>query len=54
MAKRLALGFLFALAVTPVLSAAPNVPGEAVGRIPWGSLASAAANALCTYLGLGC
>jgi hypothetical protein len=52
MAKRLTLGFLFALAATPVLNAAPNLPGEAASRIPWGHLSQAAASALCTYLGL--
>jgi hypothetical protein len=54
MVKRLTLGFLFALAVTPVLNAAPNLPGEALDRLPWGHLVGAATNALCTYLGLGC
>jgi hypothetical protein len=54
MVKRLTVGFLFALAVTPILNASPNIPSEAASRIPWDRLVSAATNALCTYLGIGC
>jgi len=52
MVKRLTFGFAFALMTAPALMAAPSLPAEATARIPWGTLASAAANALCTYLSL--
>jgi hypothetical protein len=54
MMKRLTFGFLFALTTAPALMAAPSIPGEAASRIPWQHLAAAAADALCTYVGLGC
>jgi hypothetical protein len=52
MMKRLTFGFLFAVTTAPALMAAPTIPGEATARIPWQHLAEAAANALCTYVGL--
>ena len=52
MVKRLTLGFAFAVMTAPALMAAPSLPAEATARIPWSHLASAAANALCTYVGL--
>ena len=54
MLKRLTFGFVFAVLTAPALMAAPTVPVQATSRLPWEQLAAAAANALCTYLGLGC
>jgi hypothetical protein len=54
MAKRLTLGFLVALMTSPVLMAAPTLPGQATARLPWSLFPAAAVNALCTYLGIGC
>ncbi len=54
MIKRLAFGFLLALLTAPVLAAAPTLPEQATSHLPWDRLASAAAEALCTYLGVGC
>lgn len=54
MIKRLALGFTIALMTAPVLFAAPTLPSQATGRLPWERLVDAATAALCTYLGVGC
>ena len=54
MIKRLAFGLALALLTAPVLSAAPTLPEQATSHLPWDKFAAAAADALCTYLGLGC
>lgn len=54
MLRRLTLGFAIALMTAPALFAAPTLPSQATSRLPWERLASAAAEALCTYLGVGC
>ncbi len=54
MIRRLTLGFAIALMTAPALFAAPTLPSQATDRLPWAYLAEAAANALCTYLGVGC
>ena len=52
MLRRLTLGFAIALVTAPALFAAPSLPSQATDRLPWDRLVSAAAEALCTYLGL--
>lgn len=54
MIKRLTLGFALALVTAPALLAAPTLPEQATSRLPWERVATAAAEALCTYLGVGC
>ena len=54
MLRRLTLGLAIALMSSPVLSAAASIPSQATDRLPWAHLVSAATNALCTYLGVGC
>ena len=53
MIRRLAFGFAIALMTAPALYAA-DLPSQATSRLPWERLVSAATNALCTYLGVGC
>ena len=53
MVKRLTLGLTFALLSAQTMFAA-DLPSQATGRIPWDRLPSWAAEALCTYLGIGC
>ena len=54
MLRRLTIGFALALVTAPALFAAPTLPEQATSRLPWDRLAAAAAEALCTYLGVGC
>ena len=54
MIKRLVFGFAMAVLTAPILSAAPTLPEQATSHLPWDKLAAAAAEALCTYLGVGC
>ena len=54
MLKRLLFGFALAVLTAPALAAAPTLPEQATSHLPWDKLSSWAANALCTYLNVGC
>jgi hypothetical protein len=54
MLKRLAFAFGIAVVTAPALLAAPTLPEQVTSRLPWERLTAAAAEALCTYLGVAC